>query len=151
MILKKDLALKEGNYTQNISLKEVDSVYRSVVHLQQDMNENFLNADKTTEMQNSNRKIFFFPKELRAVWGSFWLNQLANLSPYSKSIISSCDSHSVVSDSFWDPTDCSLPGSSVCGILQAILEWVAISSSRGSSPPRNWSWVSCIAGRFFTI
>ena len=71
MILKKDLALKEGNYTQNISLKEVDSVYRSVVQLQQDMNENFLNADKTTEMQNSNRKIFFFPKELRAVWGSF--------------------------------------------------------------------------------
>ena len=32
-----------------------------------------------------------------------------------------------------DPMDCSLPGSSVHGILQArILEWVAISSSRGS-------------------
>ena len=38
-------------------------------------------------------------------------------------------SHSVVDDS-WDPKDCSLPGSSVHGILQArILEWVAISSS----------------------
>ena len=35
-----------------------------------------------------------------------------------------------------DPMDCSLLGSSVHGILQAILEWVAISSSRGSSPPR---------------
>ena len=35
----------------------------------------------------------------------------------------------------WDPTDCSLPKSSVHGILQArILEWVAISFSRGSSP-----------------
>ena len=47
--------------------------------------------------------------------------------------------------------DCNLPGSSVHGILQVrILEWVAISLSRGSSRPRNWTWVSCIAGRFFT-
>ena len=39
-----------------------------------------------------------------------------------------------------DPMDCSLPGSSVHGILQArILEWVAISFSRGSSQPRNWT------------
>ena len=38
----------------------------------------------------------------------------------------------------WDPTDCSPPGSSVRGISQAsILEWVAISSSRGSSQPRD--------------
>ena len=37
----------------------------------------------------------------------------------------------------YDPMDCSLPGSSVHGILQArILEWVAMPSSRGSSPPR---------------
>ena len=48
--------------------------------------------------------------------------------------------------------DCSLPGSSVYGILQAdILEWVAISFSRESSWPRDWTQVSCIAGRFFTI
>ena len=32
-----------------------------------------------------------------------------------------------------------------------ILEWVAIFFSRGSSQPRNWTKVSCIAGRFFTI
>ena len=51
----------------------------------------------------------------------------------------------------WDPTDCSPPGSSVHGIFQArILEWIAISFSRGSSWPRNWTQVSCIAGRFFT-
>ena len=44
-----------------------------------------------------------------------------------------------------------LPGSSVHGILQArILEWVAISFSRGSSWPRNQTQVSYIAGRFFT-
>jgi len=45
-----------------------------------------------------------------------------------------------------DPMDCSLPGSSVRGILQArILEWVAISSSRGSSPPRDGNCVSCVS------
>ena len=49
-----------------------------------------------------------------------------------------------------DPMDCSPAGSSVCGILQGrILEWVAISFSRGSSWPRDRTWVSCIAGRFF--
>ena len=47
--------------------------------------------------------------------------------------------------------NCSLPGSAVHGILQArILEWVAISSSGGSSPPRDQTWVSCISCRFFT-
>ena len=51
-----------------------------------------------------------------------------------------------------NPLDCSLPGSSVHWILQArILEWVAISFSRGSSQPRNRSWVSRNTGRFFTI
>ena len=45
-----------------------------------------------------------------------------------------------------DPMDCSPPGSSVHGILQArILEWVVISSSRGSSQPRNWTWVSYVS------
>ena len=44
------------------------------------------------------------------------------------------------------------PGFSVLGILQArILEWVAISFSRGFSRPRDRTWVSCIAGRCFTI
>ena len=51
-----------------------------------------------------------------------------------------------------DPMDCSLPGSSVRGILQArILEWVAVPFCRGSSLPRDQTQVSCIAGRFFTI
>ena len=53
----------------------------------------------------------------------------------------------------WDPMDCSPPASSVHGILKAtILEWVAISFfSRGYSWPRDRTWVSCTAGRFFTI
>ena len=50
-----------------------------------------------------------------------------------------------------DPVDCSPPGSSVHGISQAkILEWVAISFSRGSSRLRSRTHFSCIAGGFFT-
>ena len=46
----------------------------------------------------------------------------------------------------YDPTDCTLPGSSVRGILQVrILEWVAMPSSRGSSQPRDWTLVSCVS------
>ena len=53
---------------------------------------------------------------------------------------------------FVTPVDCGLPGSSSHGIFQArILEWVAISFSRGSSRPADWTWVSLIAGRLFTI
>ena len=51
-----------------------------------------------------------------------------------------------------DPMDCSPPGSSVHAILQArILEWEAISFSRGSFWLRDWTCISRIAGRFFTI
>ena len=55
-----------------------------------------------------------------------------------------------------NPKDCNLPGSYVRGIFQArMLEWVAISSSRGSSRSRDRTHISCVkipamAGRFFT-
>ena len=52
----------------------------------------------------------------------------------------------------WDPMDCSLPGSSIHGIFLArVLEWVAISFSRGSSWPRYWTWISHIIGRCFMV
>ena len=51
-----------------------------------------------------------------------------------------------------DPMDCSLPGSSVHGIFQAIvLEWIAISFASGSSQPRDRTRVSRIVDRRFTI
>ena len=51
-----------------------------------------------------------------------------------------------------DPMNCSLPGSSVHGILQTrILEWVVMPFSRGSSQPRDRTQVSRIVGGFFTI
>ena len=53
-----------------------------------------------------------------------------------------------------DPLDCSLPGSSVHGILQTrTLEWVAMLSSKGSSQLRDWTCIFCVSwvsGGFFT-
>ena len=76
-----------------------------------------------------------FPKSWRAFHNMCVLSQL------------------VVSDSL-QPHDCSLPGSTVHGTSKArILEWIAISFFRGSSQPRDRTWlscVSCIAGGLFT-
>ena len=51
-----------------------------------------------------------------------------------------------------NPMDCSPPGSSVHGIFQArVLEWGAISFSRESSQSRDWTRISRIVGRRFTV
>ena len=61
---------------------------------------------------------------------------------YAYSVAQSCPT-------LYDPIDYSMPGSSVCGISQTrILEWVAISSSRGSSWPRYRTHVSCVGRQF---
>ena len=53
---------------------------------------------------------------------------------------------------FSNPMDCSLPGSSVHRILKArILDRIAISFSKESSQSRDWTWITCIASRFFTV
>ena len=76
---------------------------------------------------------------------SFLLNHLESPFCYCCSVAKLCPS-------LWDPVDWRTPGSSVHGILQArILEWVASPFSRGSSRPRDQTWDSCIAGRFFTV
>ena len=57
-------------------------------------------------------------------------------------ILLRCDSF--VMQLFCDLVDCSPPGSSIHGIILAkILEWVSISSSRGSSQPRDQTYISC--------
>ena len=75
-------------------------------------------------------------------------SQILCLSPHFKSeseVAQSCPT-------LCDPIDCSLPGSSVHGIFQAIvLEWIAISFSRGSSQPRARTRVSWIVDRRFTV
>ena len=69
--------------------------------------------------------------------------------------LSESESESDVAQScptLWDHIDGSLPGSEIHGIFQArILEWAAISFSRGSSQLRDRTWVFCIADRRFTI
>ena len=45
----------------------------------------------------------------------------------------------------WNPMDCSTPGSSAQEIFQTrLLEWVAISSSKGPSQPKDWTWISSL-------
>ena len=75
-------------------------------------------------------------------WAINWTNELyiCVCVLFTKSCLTLCD-----------PMNCSPPGSSVHGISKArILEWVAIPFSRGSFWHRDWTQVSCIAGRFFT-
>ena len=68
------------------------------------------------------------------------------------SIITLCVWVSQSCPTLCDPMNCSPPVCSVHEVLQArILEWVAIPFSRGSSQPRDWTWVSCISCRFFTL
>ena len=55
---------------------------------------------------------------------------------------------SEIAQSCLTPWNCSLPGFAIHEIFQArILEWVAISFSRGSSWPSNWTWVCPFAGK----
>ena len=89
------------------------------------------------------------------------LNQLAGQKLMLKNLVRTwetpqklCESEGVVTQScptLCDPMDCSLPSSSVHGILQVRkLEWVAISFPRGYSWPRDSTLISYIAGGFFT-
>ena len=74
-------------------------------------------------------------------WGSYTIAFIESESEVAQSCLTLCD-----------PMDCSLPSSSVDGIFQAIvLEWIAISFSRGSSRPRDRTQVSCIVDRRFTV
>ena len=89
------------------------------------------------------------PPIQRVSWGSRKSREavgrcLGFLSCACMSVVQSCPT-------LCDPMDCSPPGSSVHGILQArILGWAAIPFSRGPSRPRDRTQVSCTASRFFT-
>ena len=76
------------------------------------------------------------------------------LLPHFSSLQSSSCTHAQLlqlCSTLCDPMDCSLSGHLVHGILQArILQWVAMPSSRESSPARDQIYIPCTAGRFFT-
>ena len=85
------------------------------------------------------------PQDRNLIWIDTEARHLSNTPKSPGCVGQSCPT-------LWDPMDCSPPGFSVHGIFQErILEWVAISFSRGSSPPRDWTQVSSIVDRFFTI
>ena len=92
-------------------------------------------------------------------WKGFWGRMREKAIWAKKQVASPCQHEKKVKvfvaqshPTLCGPMDCSPPGSSVQGILQArILEWVAISFSRGSFQPREQTLVSGIVGRFFTI
>ena len=93
--------------------------------------------NKLTDLNpNTNNCIkFSWSKSINLKENGKWVSDVAQLCP-----------------TLCDPMDYSPPGSSVHGILQArILEWVAISFSRGSSQPRDWTQVSSIVGRHFNL
>ena len=80
-------------------------------------------------------------KDKRLMEASWWERLTEGESEVGQSCLTVCD-----------PVHCSPPGSSIHGVLQArILEWVAVSFSRGSSQPRNRTHVSHIAGRRFNL
>ena len=90
---------------------------------------------------------------LLKAWGSFKLQTLKEESLRSRRVYRPIDRERACSVTqsfshvwlFCDPMDCIPPGSSVHGILQArILEWFAISYSRGCSQPRDWTCIFCI-------
>ena len=81
----------------------------------------------------------FFLTRLYQIYGGFIVVLLPG---FIREVAQSCP----------DPMDCSLPGSSVHGIFQAIvLEWIAISFSGGSSQPRDQTRVAHIVDRCFTV
>ena len=102
---------------------------------------------------HADRARFLFKLQLCSCW-TYRLQQALNNQP-SATGRAVCVLVAQLCPSLCNPMDCSLPGSSVHGILQArILEWFAISFSRGSSGPRNQthiSCVSCITGGVFIL
>ena len=108
----------------------------------------YLNFD-----QNPVRQALFL---LIYKWGKQCLQKLRNLPIFVSGILGREEKKesgvAQLCPTLCDPMDCSLPGFSVHGIFQAIvLEWAAIAFSRGSSRPRDWTRVSCIVNRHFTI
>ena len=98
--------------------------------------------------------------EIHIKWGHFSNvlhlgEHLVNYGNFESHIHSNWESESEVAQScltLCDSMDCSLTGSSIHGIFQArILEWAAISFSRRSSQPRDWTWVSRIVDICFII
>ena len=112
------------------------TIYNYRDHLKDLMRENCLPHNHTFYIESMSLSVVG-----TAVKGSGYLPHVVQWSEVAQLCPTLCDS-----------MDCNLPGSSIHGIFQArILEWVSISFSRRSPQPRDWTWVSHIIGRRFTI
>ena len=99
---------------------------------------------KRQTLESHTFEAIFYPRDLQSV--QMW--QTTFLSFHF--LISMCVLVAQSCPTLCNPMDCSPPGSSVHGILQAgTLGWVATSFSRGSSRPRDQTRVSCITGKYF--
>ena len=131
--------------------------YSPWCHKESDTNERLHFHFHSHPYMNTGKTIALTRQSLVSKVMSLLLNMLSRLAitflPRSKVKVK--ESESEVAQLCWtlcNPPDCSPPGFSVHRILQArILEWVAISFSRGSSQPRDRTQVSCIAGRRFNL
>ena len=89
-------------------------------------------------VQGGGKGVNFGIKPWRPLASLFYLNVDIQIVPAHTGLLKELSVCASVMSFFWAPMNCGPPGSSVHGILQAgILEWVAISSSRGSSWPRD--------------
>ena len=96
--------------------------------------------------------IFFAAKDGEALYSQQKQDQELTVAQIMNSLLPKWSEVAQSCPTICDPIDCSLPGSCVHGIFQAIvLEWIAISFSRGSSRPRDWTRVSHSVDRCFTI
>ena len=108
---------------------------------------NFLHMELLWSRNTLNKTTWI--KSLATKWGNSLINQQAGKHYLRVGVVILIPKSCLT---LWDPRDSSLPGFSVHWIFQArILEWVAISFSRESSWPRDWTRVFCNVGRFFTI
>ena len=111
--------------------------WHSVIHLRVEGSYLWPQSSKVRTLQEDTEMMCILDAGLSSTntWLNFWWSEVTQF------CLTLCD-----------PTDGSLPGSTVHRIFQArILEWAAISFSSGPSQPRDQTWVSCITDRRFTI
>ena len=166
-----------GRHVQASLPKVHKGIVTSVFRLDQAIINFLAKENRHSELEGPNKPLFFLPSPERWAWqlapslilagtATNWLSDLGECSA-SKHGSVFCKMRTVAAPNLWstvrihccclvakssltpcDPKDCSPPGSSVHGISQArILEWAAISFSRGLSQPRDQTRISCI-GRY---
>ena len=133
--------MTELNWTINIQFKNMWYFVTITLWFSLTKTETFLTVGLSTDYQGVSLLIFRFHLVVL-----FCISQYGEYRSYMPFVVL-CAVKSLPScPTLCDPMDCSPPGSSVHGILQArILEWVAVASCRGPSWPRDFTCISCVS------